>query len=112
MECVSNLFISEYPPFPPYSPVLKTQHNPVIALVFTFYVLSFIIDLLPGVRIRHHIPQGERQQQEMSTTAVTYPSRLRDEVTVSYERPLTMDSMGDNGDAYRGQMVPSGVNPT
>ncbi|OJJ47452.1 hypothetical protein ASPZODRAFT_64506 [Penicilliopsis zonata CBS 506.65] len=33
----------------------------VIALIFTFYVLSFVIDLLPSVRTRNHVPQGEKR---------------------------------------------------
>lgn len=67
----------------------------VIALVFTFYVLSFVIDLLPSVRTRNHIPQGEKgmgprhsDQHEM------------------VEAPLTQDSAGPNANAntnyYRG----------
>lgn len=30
----------------------------VVAFTFTFYVLSFLLDLLPSVQTRHHRPQG------------------------------------------------------
>jgi len=30
----------------------------IIALIFTFYVLSFILDLWPSVRSKTHVPQG------------------------------------------------------
>jgi hypothetical protein len=58
----------------------------VIALVFTFYVLSFIIDLLPSVRTRNHVPQGEKR---IDTPRSEQPGMV-------YEEPLTQDSMGPN----------------
>ncbi|CAG7938595.1 unnamed protein product [Penicillium nalgiovense] len=32
----------------------------VAALIFAFFVFSFIIDLLPSVRTKRHVPQGEK----------------------------------------------------
>ncbi|CEN61546.1 hypothetical protein ASPCAL08200 [Aspergillus calidoustus] len=58
----------------------------IIALVFTFYVLSFIIDLLPSVRTRNHVPQGEKR---IDTPRSEQPGMV-------YEEPLTQDSMGPN----------------
>ncbi|KAE8152122.1 Frag1/DRAM/Sfk1 family-domain-containing protein [Aspergillus avenaceus] len=68
----------------------------VIALIFTFYVLSFVVDLLPSVRTRRHVPQGEKRivQSDMQNGNVTV------------EEPLTMDSAGPNVDNYyRGQRM-------
>ncbi|KAJ9605089.1 hypothetical protein H2200_010479 [Cladophialophora chaetospira] len=36
----------------------------IVALIFTFYVLSFLLDLWPSVRHKHHVPQGWREQEE------------------------------------------------
>jgi len=33
----------------------------IIAFVFTFYIISFVLDLLPSVRTKHHMPQGEKE---------------------------------------------------
>jgi hypothetical protein len=79
----------------------KSKKNPgailewVIAFVFTGYVLSFVVDLLPSVRTRRHVPQGEKR------SVMTH----RDEGShnVSLEEPLTYDSQGPN--YYRGQRV-------
>ena len=35
----------------------------VIALIFTLYVLSFMLDLFPSVRSKKHVPQGWREQE-------------------------------------------------
>lgn len=32
-----------------------------IAFIYTFYVLSFVVDLLPSVRTKNHVPQGEKE---------------------------------------------------
>ncbi|CAG7926621.1 unnamed protein product [Penicillium olsonii] len=66
-----------------------------IAFVFTGYVLSFVVDLLPSVRTRHHVPQGEK-----FAMGHTGP-----EEAVSIEEPLTHDSAGPNTGFYRGQRV-------
>ncbi|KAI9039084.1 Frag1/DRAM/Sfk1 family protein [Aspergillus affinis] len=71
----------------------------VIALIFTFYVLSFVIDLLPSVRTRRHVPQGEKRINMASSEP---PSEL------THEQPLTMDSAGPNANNvnyYRGQRM-------
>ncbi|PGH14846.1 hypothetical protein AJ80_05772 [Polytolypa hystricis UAMH7299] len=74
----------------------------VVAFIFTFYIFSFIIDLLPSVRTRNHIPQGERLVPEM--TRVNMPPPTAQE-GVAYEQPLTTDSMGDTADTYRGHVA-------
>ena len=65
----------------------------VIAFVFTGYILSFVIDLLPSVRTRHHIPQGEKRAA-MTGSNESMPH-------ASLEEPLTTDS----ANYYRGQRV-------
>ncbi|KAL4881495.1 Frag1/DRAM/Sfk1 family-domain-containing protein [Aspergillus karnatakaensis] len=71
----------------------------VIAIVFTFYVLSFVIDLLPSVRTRRHVPQGEK--------VLGSPHSSQPEMV--YEEPLTHDSAGPNANHnagyYRGVNV-------
>ncbi|KAJ5477221.1 hypothetical protein N7539_007365 [Penicillium diatomitis] len=71
-----------------------------IAFIFTGYVLSFIIDLLPSVRTRKHVPQGEKQASMMSTP---HDSMDIPHHHASLEEPLTTDSTGPN--YYRGQRV-------
>lgn len=69
----------------------------MIALIFTFYVLSFVIDLLPSVRTRRHVPQGEKRIN------MAEPSP-----ELTHEQPLTMDSAGPNANNinyYRGQRM-------
>ncbi|KAF9886210.1 Protein sfk1 [Aspergillus nanangensis] len=68
----------------------------VIALIFTFYVLSFVIDLLPSVRTRRHVPQGEKHLH----SSPAEPSMPPEDVT--YEEPATLDSAGPNANYYRG----------
>ncbi|GLI72294.1 hypothetical protein PoHVEF18_000464 [Penicillium ochrochloron] len=73
----------------------------VIAFVFTGYVLSFVVDLLPSVRTRTHVPQGEKHASMMTT-----PRESGDlPPHASLEEPLTTDSMGPNAGYYRGQRV-------
>lgn len=38
----------------------------IIAFIFTFYILSFVIDFLPGVKTKHHTPQGFEDRAEMA----------------------------------------------
>ncbi|KAL2864577.1 Frag1/DRAM/Sfk1 family protein [Aspergillus lucknowensis] len=64
----------------------------VIALVFTFYVLSFVIDLLPAVRTRKHVPQGEKR----------IGSAHSEQSNMVYEEPLTQNSAGPNADMSAG----------
>ncbi|KAK2750290.1 hypothetical protein FQN55_002437 [Onygenales sp. PD_40] len=84
----------------------------VIAYIFTFYVLSFIVDILPSVRTRTHIPQGKRVTQISTTsplTATGYSPQSPRHSETYYEQPLTTDSMGDAANTYRGYVVD---NPT
>jgi hypothetical protein len=70
----------------------------VIAFVFTGYVLSFVVDLLPSVRTRRHVPQGEKYMGHGGFAGSP-------EENVSIEEPLTHDSAGPNTGFYRGQRV-------
>ncbi|PYH94440.1 hypothetical protein BO71DRAFT_398892 [Aspergillus ellipticus CBS 707.79] len=71
----------------------------VIALIFTFYVLSFVIDLLPSVRTRRHVPQGEKRlEMSRAEQTTTFPNG-------AYEEPVTTDSAGPNANFYRGQRL-------
>ncbi|KAJ5224123.1 hypothetical protein N7468_008665 [Penicillium chermesinum] len=78
----------------------KSLKNPgailewVIAFVFTGYILSFVIDLLPAVRTRRHIPQGEKAAMAQAQAHDNMPA-------ASLEEPLTTDS----ANYYRGQRV-------
>ncbi|OAX83625.1 hypothetical protein ACJ72_02012 [Emergomyces africanus] len=85
----------------------------IIAYIFTFYVLSFVIDLLPSVRTRRHIPQGKRISEmtmapnttQQTTATTNTPRTSQTYQTNTYEQPLTTDSMGDRGNIYRGYVV-------
>lgn len=70
-----------------------------IAFVFTGYVLSFVVDLLPSVRTKNHVPQGEKYLMNQGGFNGTR------EEGVSIEEPLTHDSMGPTTGFYRGQRV-------
>ncbi|KAJ5408318.1 hypothetical protein N7509_002201 [Penicillium cosmopolitanum] len=73
----------------------------VIAFVFTGYVLSFVIDLLPSVRTRRHLPQGEKYRYGNGSDSDGESAPA----TASIEEPLTTDSVGPNPSFYRGQRV-------
>ncbi|EXJ95986.1 hypothetical protein A1O1_01112 [Capronia coronata CBS 617.96] len=59
----------------------------IVALVFTGYILSFLLDLLPSVRTRHHVPQGWRE-------AELEKGRHGDQTLPG--PPITSDSAGPN----------------
>lgn len=75
-----------------------TYENPaaiiewVIALIFAFYVLSFVIDLLPSVRTKNHVPQGLKDRMREQEMGMHAPS--------DYGHPLTHDSAGPNQNGY------------
>ena len=75
----------------------------VIALIFTGYVLSFVVDLLPSVRTGRHVPQGHKQiaMTQMGSNATSVPAN--DDAVI--EEPLTMDSTGPAAGYYRGQRI-------
>lgn len=56
----------------------------VIALIFTFYDASFILDLIPSVRTSRHIPQGHKDQilaengQRFSQSSTTYGDNMQE----------------------------------
>lgn len=82
----------------------------IVALIFTGYILSFLLDLLPSVRSKHHVPQGWRER-ELEKGNQNVPS--------SVPGPhITTDSAGPNqneGDVlsngYRGTTMTNGVGP-
>ncbi|KAK2768845.1 hypothetical protein FQN54_000705 [Arachnomyces sp. PD_36] len=80
----------------------------VIALIFTFYVLSFIIDLLPSTRVpRGGAVRTSQHQAEMGMangTSVTHPETRQNGQTVTTD--LTAD---EDGRFYRGQLVGGGT---
>ena len=76
----------------------------VIAFVFTGYILSFVIDLLPSVRTRRHVPQGEKRPG----AEMPHAQDVNGEPQMSHaaiEEPLTMDSTGPAAGYYRGQRI-------
>lgn len=79
----------------------------VVAYIFTFYILSFVLDLFPAVRTRSHIPQGHRIAMSQAPSAA-YPASQGYQPDIEYEQPLTTDSMGENANTYRGQVVSGG----
>jgi hypothetical protein len=74
----------------------------IVAFTFTFYVLSFLLDLLPSVQTRHHIPQGYKggpMDVGMSATSAQL------DTNGEYQGHLTNDSAGPNDNlegGYRG----------
>lgn len=69
-----------------------------IAFIFTGYILSFVIDLLPSVRTRRHVPQGEKRTQMGQADSGAVENAV-------VEEPLTMDSTGPAAGYYRGQRI-------
>lgn len=69
-----------------------------IAFIFTGYILSFVIDLLPSVRTRRHVPQGEKRTQMGQADSGAVENAV-------LEEPLTMDSTGPAAGYYRGQRI-------
>ena len=66
----------------------------VISLIFAFYILSFVVDLLPSVRTKTHTPQGWKETVAQHETGMSQPN--------DYGVPLTHDSAGPNQGDYRG----------
>lgn len=72
----------------------------IIALVFTMYVLSFLLDLLPSVRTKHHVPQGFRDGPNIEKG-----QSMRQTGPEEFEQNITNDSAGPNDNmtgGYRG----------
>jgi len=82
----------------------------IVAFTFTFYVLSFLLDLLPSVQTRHHRPQGWKDGPmgvDMASTNAT------PDANGEYRGNLTNDSAGPNDNlegGYRGT-APAGNEP-
>lgn len=102
---------------PVYIMSLNLMSSTVVSFIFTFYILSFVVDLLPAIRTRSHIPQGERHTEmaEAGHGGISYPASSADGLhnppppDVSYDQPLTTDSMGETGNTYRGYRVQGGT---
>lgn len=75
----------------------------IIALVFTFYVLSFLLDLLPSVRSRHHVPQGWRESEAEKGNA---------NVASGQGSPITSDSAGPNQNVSMSDALSGGYRGT
>lgn len=76
------------------------NQSPVIAFIFTGYILSFVVDLLPSVRTRRRVPQGEKRTEMGMSNA---PPVAQPDITL--EEPVTTDSAGPNANYYRGARV-------
>jgi len=63
----------------------------IVALVFTGYILSFLLDLLPSIRSRSHLPQGWRNQVDLEKANLTNGNS-------NASTPVTTDSQGPNAD--------------
>lgn len=67
-----------------------------VAFIYTFYVLSFIVDLWPSVRTKKHVPQGHRDmgmaEAGMNGTRFSQQSTRH----ASLEQNVTSDSAGPN----------------
>ena len=73
----------------------------IVALIFTAYVLSFLLDLLPSVKTTHHVPQGFQEGP-----------RIEKGHEHDFEQNLTTDSAGpaQNGPGYRAPVTNGLVN--
>lgn len=69
----------------------------VIALIFTAFILSFLLDLLPSVRTKHHVPQGYQSESGMEKGGDR-----------QYQQPLTNDSAGPNAPQPNGYLHSTG----
>jgi len=80
----------------------------IVAFVFTFYVISFIIDLMPSVRTKHHVPQGFADDPSLEKGRIQnnlngHLSQGSTQVgSYEYEQPLTTDSAGPNANTSSG----------
>jgi len=88
----------------------------IVAFTFTFYILSFLLDLLPSVRTKHHIPQGFKDGPMGVQMAATQNGP---DARGEYHGQLTDDSAGPNdrlepgyrGTAPAGNIAPSSTDP-
>ena len=89
----------------------------IIALIFTGYILGFLLDLLPSVRTRHHAPHGYPDQHpHMGKHRHHLPGGeggigMHGAGPGEYEQDLTQDSRGPVGNSpYRANGYENGVN--
>jgi len=74
----------------------------IIALVFTGYILSFLLDLLPSVKTHHHIPQGYKEgpriekghEHEFAQNLTNDSAGPTDNVTGGYRGTAAYDGNG------------------
>lgn len=84
----------------------------VIAAIFTGYIISFLVDLLPSVRTKSQVPQGMMAEHGRGADAER-GLRLQGAGSGEYEQNLTNDSAGPRGgDAppHRANGYADGVN--
>jgi Frag1/DRAM/Sfk1 family len=76
----------------------------VIALIFTGYIISFILDLLPSVRTKHHVPQGWKDKPNggMHMHGHEPGIAMHGAGPGEYEQDLTQDSRGPTSNAHGG----------
>lgn len=68
----------------------------LVAFIYTFYVLSFIVDLWPSVRTKSHVPQGVKDMNMAENGMHNGRFSQQDTPRMSYENNLTNDSAGPN----------------
>ncbi|KAK5082661.1 hypothetical protein LTR05_006541 [Lithohypha guttulata] len=79
-----------------------------VSFVFTFYIMSFVIDLLPSVRTKSHIPQGHKDMI-MAESGMPLGDRQRfSQSSTTYESNLVNDSAGPNQPGAKYE-VPAGA---
>ncbi|KAK2738270.1 hypothetical protein FQN57_007133 [Myotisia sp. PD_48] len=68
----------------------------VIAFIFTFYMLSFVMDLYPSIRSDRSTPQGQRLQ-DPSESDEGYPGEMRERSDSDLEWPLPLPRGATHG---------------
>lgn len=99
------------PSQPLYTTCANLSPEIVVALIFTFYVLSFVIDLLPSTRV----PRGgarDSHQAEMGMTngaPVSQFDARQHEGVPDQQTPTTDLATDEDGRFYRGQLRGGGT---
>ncbi|KIX00224.1 uncharacterized protein Z518_10363 [Rhinocladiella mackenziei CBS 650.93] len=82
----------------------------IIALVFTGYILSFLLDLLPSARTPHHLPQGIEQARLEKDRNAVYGSQqppLMASTAITTRNMTPSDDLEASG--YRGTAMTNGA---
>lgn len=88
----------------------------IVAFIFTGYIVSFMVDLLPSVKTKHRLPQGHKDRRSeigelgrghgVDGGGISMHGAGEGE----YEQDLTRDSRGPNGNATSADGYENGVN--